>query len=285
MSSNYIYYVYAYIRTNDSKTAKAGTPYYIGKGKNSRAWNKHVNIPTPKDQSKIIILERNLSEIGALALERRLINWWGKLDNNTGILRNKTDGGEGTSGIGVYKNRNGNIVTCPLNDPRVLSGELVGVTKGYKSTPGSFKKGITISPKTCFKKDMVSVIDSNGNKFIVSKTDEQFLSGELKGHTTGYATYIHQVTKEEIRVYEDDRNLLPIQFFFKKKGEVEVVDYNGTYIGYVSISDVRFISEEIYTIKSYLRTYPETVCPHCNTNINSKYLLKRHNGNCKHNIQ
>lgn len=29
--TEYKYYVYAYVRSKDSKTAKAGTPYYIGK--------------------------------------------------------------------------------------------------------------------------------------------------------------------------------------------------------------------------------------------------------------
>lgn len=91
------FYVYAYLRKTNSKTAKAGTPYYIGKGCGERAW-KHCNsdaIHPPTDHSNIIILETNLSELGAFALERRMIRWWGRLDNGTGILRNQTDGGQG----------------------------------------------------------------------------------------------------------------------------------------------------------------------------------------------
>ena len=91
------FYVYAYIRNKDSQTAKAGTPYYIGKGCGNRAWKhcKNDSIHPPIDSTKIIILENNLTELGAFALERRLIKWWGRIDNNTGILRNKTDGGQG----------------------------------------------------------------------------------------------------------------------------------------------------------------------------------------------
>lgn len=46
MSNNiYQYYVYAYLRKHDSKIAKAGTPYYIGKGRDGRAYKKHRKIP------------------------------------------------------------------------------------------------------------------------------------------------------------------------------------------------------------------------------------------------
>lgn len=84
------FYVYAYLRPD-------GSPYYIGKGQKRRAWDKSSHtIKPPNDNNLIVIMEEKLTEIGALALERFYIRWYGRKDLNTGILRNMTDGGDGS---------------------------------------------------------------------------------------------------------------------------------------------------------------------------------------------
>jgi hypothetical protein len=83
-----IYYVYAYLREDNS-------PYYIGKGKDKRAWKKHgPGIFPPKDETKIKFIKSNLTESEAFSLEKRLIKWFGRKDKGTGVLRNMSDGGE-----------------------------------------------------------------------------------------------------------------------------------------------------------------------------------------------
>ena len=94
MQSNRIemhYYTYAYLREDR-------TPYYIGKGKEDRIYSKQKNIKPPKDKSRIIFLKKNLTEEEAFKHEIYMIDVFGRKDLGTGILHNRTDGGEGSSG-------------------------------------------------------------------------------------------------------------------------------------------------------------------------------------------
>jgi len=89
------YYTYAYLR-------KDRTPYYIGKGTGKRAYKKHTNVSRPKERSRIIFLKKNLTEEEAFKHEIYMIAVFGRKDLGTGILHNRTNGGEGSSGgVGI----------------------------------------------------------------------------------------------------------------------------------------------------------------------------------------
>jgi hypothetical protein len=78
---------------------KDGSPYYVGKGKDNRAFiSDSHGVHRPKDDSRILV-QYWTSEAEAHEMERVFIDMYGRKDLGTGCLRNLTDGGEGTSGL------------------------------------------------------------------------------------------------------------------------------------------------------------------------------------------
>ena len=87
-----MYYVYSYLREDCS-------PYYIGKGSGKRAYTKGPKeVKPPRDKSRVKIIKADLTEEEAFLLEKLYILMFGRVDLGTGILRNKSDGGDGSSG-------------------------------------------------------------------------------------------------------------------------------------------------------------------------------------------
>lgn len=82
---------YAYMWTREN-----GVPYYIGIGSRTteRAFTSSGHTcHRPKDGSRILIFPRG-SRAEAIETEKELIANWGRKDNGTGCLRNRTDGGD-----------------------------------------------------------------------------------------------------------------------------------------------------------------------------------------------
>jgi len=181
------YYVYSYLR-------KDGTPYYIGKGTGSRAWTKgRGEVGKPTDPKRIIIVEENLTLTGSLAIERRLIRWYGRIDLGTGILRNQTDGGDGGKGA-----RAGNI----LSEETRKKISLAHLGKKRKPMREESKKKLSESLK-----------GKNVGK-IRSEETKQKLSNALRGKIRGP---LSEKTKQNIREYNLGKIVGPMNEEHKRK--------------------------------------------------------------------
>lgn len=73
------------------------SPYYVGKGKGKRAFDESRKTH-PKSTARVRIVKSGLSEDAAFKLEKELISKYGRKNLGTGILINRTDGGDGASG-------------------------------------------------------------------------------------------------------------------------------------------------------------------------------------------
>ena len=197
------FYVYVYSDpAND-------TPFYVGMGKGNRKFahlREAKNNPEPvQGQHKLNTIRKMIREgrepvirtvyetevrDNALEFECSLIATIGRQDIGTGTLTNMTSGGEGVSGISgeqreiLSERMKGrapakNTVTgsnelASVDDPRWLTGELVGVLTGKTSDPEGSRRGLTAAKNTV-----------TGSNELASVDDPRWLTGELVGVRRG----------------------------------------------------------------------------------------------------
>ena len=155
------YYTYAYLREDK-------TPYYIGKGKENRIYSKQKNIKPPKDKSRVIYLKQNLTEEEAFKHEIYMIDVFGRKDLGTGILHNRTDGGEGSSGC------------IPSEETKRKLSE---VNKGKIVSEETRKKISETSKGKTLSEEHIKKISEANKGHAVSEETKRKLSEAHKGNT------------------------------------------------------------------------------------------------------
>jgi hypothetical protein len=183
------FYTYAYLR-------KDRTPYYIGKGTGDRVYKKRKSeIKPPKDNTRIIYLKQNLTEEEAFKHEIYMIAVFGRKDLGTGILHNRTDGGEGSSGV-VQSDQHKKKIS-KANKGRTFSEEhkrKISEAKKGKTLSEKHKRkiGVKSKGKTLSEETRRKLSEVNKGKTISEETRRK-LSESNKGKTRS------EETKEKMR--------------------------------------------------------------------------------------
>ena len=188
-----IYFVYMYLRKLTSSNGKSGTPYYIGKGKNKRHLAPHGKISVPDDSDRIVLVAKSLYEHEAFYLEKHLISYFGRIDLKTGILHNRTTGGDGqvpgpiTRQIQSENNKSGKTGMKGKNHSEETKLKMSYSAKGKKKSEEHCKN---VSKSKKGKKIESFAYANRGEKISLSK----------KGKSNGRLGYKHsEESKEKIR--------------------------------------------------------------------------------------
>lgn len=198
MTSPRRFYTYAYLREDK-------TPYYIGKGSRYRYSNRSKNdIKPPKDKSRIIFLKKNLTEDEAFKHEKYMISLFGRKDLKTGILHNKTDGGEGNSNFSKLRREN----ISKVHKGKKLSNET-------KNKISESRKKANIKVRDDLKKLYSIKYSGEGNPNYGKKHSKETLkkiSEGTKNKNLKTRTYIsplgEMVKVENLRVFCEENNLI-----------------------------------------------------------------------------
>lgn len=206
MVNPYRFYTYAYLREDK-------TPYYIGKGIGSRAYKKYKNeIKPPRDKSRIILLKKNLLEEEAFKHEIYMIAVLGRKDLGTGILHNRTNGGEGSSGRICSEETKVKIGTAQKGDKNHAYGK--SLSEEHKRKLSEAGKGRVFSEETRKK------LSEKSKGRTMSEESRKKISQARKGHipwNKGKRIKISGETK--IKMSESHKGKKQSEEISKKKSE------------------------------------------------------------------
>ena len=163
------FYTYAYLREDR-------TPYYIGKGSGNRIYDKRRTIKPPKDKSRIIFLKQNLTEEEAFKHEIYMIAVFGRKDLGMGILHNRTNGGDGTSGRVVSEETKRKISKATKGENHPLYGKKHSEeTKRKMSESGKVK---------IYSEEHRKKIGESNKRRIVSEETRRKMSERIRSEET-----------------------------------------------------------------------------------------------------
>ena len=133
------------------------------------------------------------------------------------------DSGATTIGMATVKDQNGNIMQVPVDDPRYLSGELVGHSKGYTN---------------CF--------DTEQNKYVKISNDEFANNSRYVGLTCGKIPVIVNDTGETIMVLKEEyyNNKDKYTTTYNTTNKIFCKDKQGNSY-YILKTDPRYLSGEL----------------------------------------
>ena len=190
-------YVYCYLRKN-------GSPYYVGiSGGSARPTQRHRTnrggVQVPRDRSRIRVLRSGLSREKACEWEMFYIQHYGRKDIGTGILRNRTDGGD-NGGLGHRHSEEHKAYIASVHRGRKASPETRKKLRANAARP----EHITRMLKQCFTPEAIekSAAKRRGVKFDEERC-ENISAGKVEG--AGYAKECGFTTEEWLELDDNQR--------------------------------------------------------------------------------
>ena len=189
------FYTYAYLREDRS-------PYYIGKGEKDRIYKKGKGeVKPPKDKSRVIFLKQNLTEAEAFRHEIYMIVVFGRKDLGTGILHNRTDGGDGASGLihtpehraKISAARKGKTLSPETKEKMSAAKKGIPRSPETKEKMSAANKGKTLSPETRAK-----LSAANKGKTLSLETKEKMSAANKGENNPMYGKILSLETKAKI---------------------------------------------------------------------------------------